>query len=153
MKSNIQKKQVGVGLIEVLVTLVILTLGVVGMLRMQTGALQTNNSAIFHTTAIDLASSWIEQMHSYAPALASDPSACVNTTKNAPQNSCQAALNEWQQQVARMLPEGEVQVQRSKPNGAHVQVWVRWLDQRAGVQTSRSETQKKREIHLISQLY
>jgi type IV pilus assembly protein PilV len=117
--SNFVQRQHGFGLVEVLVTLVILAFGLLGVAGLQASALRSTVESGSRGMAVRMANDMAErlrlepqQLAAYLTAAASDQSAadssacygsggCSGTTR------VNAAVGEWQRQLALRLPGGE----------------------------------------------
>lgn len=147
--ADFRLAQHGVGLIEILVAIVLFSLGILGMMRMQLGAVQASADAAWHTTALNLASSWIEEMRTFAPLLQVQTSACTTAGGS---TACDLALAAWQKRVQASLPAGQAIVTRSLDEGALVQVQVQWAEQRGWLSTATSGA-AVRTVQLGSRLF
>lgn len=137
MKRVLQRRASGVSLIEVLVAILVLSIGLLGVAALMGNALQFNQGAQARTQAVLLASDIIER-------------ARVNRTDRAQYNltdldadpidgfaagNCAAVLagatvaerdmSEWQRQVGCALPGGEAQIDVV---GDQMTVTLRWAD-------------------------
>lgn len=75
IRKNINNKkriQVGIGLIEVLIAIVIFTLGITGILKLQTSLLKASSLAFARSTATQLAEAKIEDLRSFTTYDSSD---------------------------------------------------------------------------------
>ncbi|HEY0201144.1 MAG TPA: type IV pilus modification protein PilV, partial [Burkholderiaceae bacterium] len=136
MKNNavhsLQKSQNGFSLIEVLVSIIVFSFGLLGMVGLQASALQANRDARMQAVAVDLARELAEKMRgskniakdataanpylgdftgpplvpgaaNYCLAVGATP--CVPWTSIAPNFSIgQAEMTEWLAQVSKELP-------------------------------------------------
>lgn len=127
----------GFSLAEVLVSILVLTLGVIGAAGMQLTALRTTHQSALQTAALQLASEMADQMRandsqlkladSDNPFLAVDYRSAVDKVPAAPATSCYATdcdgreladfdIYEWEQRVRSQLPAGRVRICRdAKP--------------------------------------
>ena len=137
----------GFTLLEVLVALLVLSIGLLGLAGMQTLSLKNNNSALMRSQAVVLAYDAIDLMRSNrAGALKGSPEGAdsVYTTEPVSTVICgvcssdQQAQNDvvaWKQRIIAMqLPDGEGQIEISDVpgEGVKVRVGVRWDDNRDG---------------------
>jgi type IV pilus assembly protein PilV len=122
------KGERGVGLIEVLVTLLILSTSLLALASLQTRSLQFNHSAFMRSQANIFAYDILERMRinnpnptaninpnlaAYNIALASYP---LNTTPvTAPLAA--ADLDQWRRAIATALPDGQGSIQCNAANG------------------------------------
>lgn len=116
-----KKANMGVGLIEVLVSLLVLSVGLLGMLGLQTKVMQFNQGALYQTRATVLAKDIMDRMRANPQKAnlyvtnfdAAIPSYtdCTNNTVTC--NTTQLAdydLAEWKNSIARVLPDGKGQI-------------------------------------------
>jgi type IV pilus assembly protein PilV len=111
--------QRGLSLVEVLVTVVILAIGLIGIGAMQLVGLQGNQGAYFRTQATYVA-------YEAADNLRANRGAVVATGGVPP-----AAVAIWSQVAEQLLPQGAVEVAVLDANQGLVRITVRWLDDRA----------------------
>ncbi|MBA57215.1 MAG: type IV pilus modification protein PilV [Pseudomonadales bacterium] len=62
MNNQISNRQTGVGLIEVLVAVLVLTIGILGMVALQTKALQFNQESVYTSQALMMAYEMTDRM-------------------------------------------------------------------------------------------
>lgn len=142
---NIQRCR-GVTLVEVLVTLIVLAIGLLGLAALQMNSLRNNSSAYERSQATFLAYEIVDRMRTnvtraragdyniaFATAVAT-PSDCADTdpsdgtgTDCTPGQLAGFDLDRWRQDVAAALPNGQSQV---AINGNVVTVSIRWDDER-----------------------
>lgn len=113
------RRQHGSGLIEVLVTLVILAFGLLGVAGLQASALRSTVESGSRGMAVRMANDMAErlrleplQLNAYVNAAANDQSAvdssaCYGNTGCSGAARVNAAVGEWQRQLALRLPGGE----------------------------------------------
>jgi type IV pilus assembly protein PilV len=116
-------KQMGFSLLEVLISIFILAIGLLGLAALQTTSLKNNHSAQYRTTATVLTYDIIERMRlnqtaDYTLTLAGAPSGA--TLKD-------LDLIDWIDSIAVELPQGDGAV---AVNGDIVTVTVQWDDSR-----------------------
>ena len=122
----------GVTLLEVLIALIVLSIGLLGLAGLQTVSLQFSTSALYRTQATALAYGLADRMRSardaslagaYNAALLGVPPAC---DPNAPGGGTPAQdLAAWRNALACELPLGNGQVVR---NGNRFAITVQWDD-------------------------
>ena len=148
-----KKSQTGFSLIEVLVSLIILAIGLLGLSSLQLTALQRNTSAYNRSLATTLAYDIADRMR--ANKIAADGGSYITGTGNGPtgagtcfQTACDGAslaafdLDDWKCQLGSHnadaacngrlqgdLPEGVGQITR---NGTVFTITVMWDDERTG---------------------
>lgn len=121
-------KRSGFSLIEVLVSLLVLAVGVIGAVGMQLAALRTAQQSAFQTFALQLAAEMVDAMRAgggrleptmwvmdYSSANDGDPAApakfCYASSCDA-QELAEFQRYEWKKRVKAVLPAGRVQVCR-----------------------------------------
>lgn len=112
---SVSAKQSGFSLIEVMVALVVLSVGMIGMAALHGQSLRASSSAIFRTQAINLTSDMADRIRANRMGQAAYGSAAANT--NCTTADCTPAqmaaedLYQWQQRVQQELPSGQGTVQ------------------------------------------
>lgn len=141
-------KQAGVGLVEVLIALLVTSIGLLGFAALQAANLNVGDTAWSRSTATVLAGDLIDRARinrqqflngGYDLAFGASP----GTASDCRANSCSPAqlrvydLNQWLSQLSSALPQGQGQVQRdTSVSPAVLVVQVRWFDRlRQGNQT------------------
>jgi len=121
---KISTKQSGFSLLEVLISVFILAVGLLGLASLQMTSLKNNHSAQYRTSATVIAYDIIDRMRlnktaDYTIALAATPSGSTWKDKD---------LIAWKNQLTSELPSGDGSV---KIAGDIVTVVVQWDDRRA----------------------
>lgn len=127
--------QQGVSLIEVLVSVLLFSIGVLGLAAMQLNALKSNQTASVRSHAVFLAYEMADRMRggrgdahagyydiAIGAALPCDPA----------QETClpfQRDLAEWRSSLASQLPDGDGSVQH---DGERFTITVQWNEERVG---------------------
>lgn len=111
------RRQAGFSLLEVLVTLIIFAVGLLGLAAMQGRSLQSNHSAYMRTQATNLAYEMLDTWRADRGA--------VLTAGGLPPD-----LAAWQAQALTVLPDGAVAVQRDGPGNSIFTVNITWRDSR-----------------------
>lgn len=137
MNKKIHK---GFTLIEVLVTIVILALGLLGLASLQSYGLRTNHSAYLRSQATMLAYDIVDRMRvNRDEARNGGYDIAIGTTATSPTNcasvavSCTPAqirqfdLAQWENSVNTLLPSGDGAITRA---GSVITITVRWDDSR-----------------------
>jgi type IV pilus assembly protein PilV len=155
---NTVQRSRGFTMLEVLIAILVTSIGLLGVAGMQAFALKNTHSASLRLTASMLATDLIDRMHANQtgvrfalynqPTLSGYTSAvsnCLTASGCSPQELANNDLNEWQQRVAASLPNGSgIVCMDSTPNdGATsasadcdgtgiyvVKIW--WFDDRNG---------------------
>jgi type IV pilus assembly protein PilV len=144
------KKQQGTSMLEVLITALILSLGLLGLAGLQVKSMQFNHSAYLRSQATLLAYDMADRIRantsavaSYDSASTSDPGevgSCKTTTGCSTTQMAQTDLSQWKQAVAATLPNGlAVSCLDDSPNdgiptapacggGTHFAIKIWWTD-------------------------
>ncbi len=122
-------RQRGLSLIEVLVAIVVISLGLLGMAGLQAASLRSSQSALYRAQAAQLADDMAERMRTnvgqataYALTLAATGPACVGV--------CAADIDDWLAKLRR-LPAGDGAIAVDTANEV-VAITVQWDDSRGG---------------------
>ncbi|AQZ34848.1 type IV pilus modification protein PilV [Pseudomonas sp. LPH1] len=140
MNHNTPQRQHGATLIEVLIAVVVLSIGLLGLAGLQATSVKSNHSAYQRSQATLLAYDLADRMR------ANRTEALTNAYEvNFPTSSSshsvsgtQAAKDkaEWLNSLARTLPEGTGKVEK---DGTLVIIYVRWNDNRGRIAKSDAE--------------
>ena len=126
------KMQQGATFIEIMVTLVIMSVGLFSVGLMTSRSVQMADESMLHSQAVQLAQDLIERtrvnndgLTTYATTYAAKPSAASSclAVKCSPSNLALADLVDWKGKLADSLPQGQGQVE---VNGTTLLVSVRW---------------------------
>ena len=132
-------KERGFTLIEVLMTVIILAIGLLGLAGLQLSGLRYTHSAYQRSQATILGNDIIDRMRvnrlvaeagSYNIAIGATPAnaSCLGTGANCnPATLANADLTEWKQSLAAILPLGDGAVIQ---NGASFTITIQWDDSR-----------------------
>lgn len=134
MMSDAPSTQKGLTLAEVLVTVLVLSIGLVGMAGLQATAIKSNYSALYRTQATALAADIADRMRANRTA-ALKGRYDLDDLVNAHASSASRAdkdLHEWLAQVAQ-LPLGKARIQRDG-NSAVVTITIEWDDRRGAIE-------------------
>jgi len=118
MKTNL-KRQRGVGLIEVLIALLVLSIGLLGLAALQTQALKFNQGAFLRTHATTLAYDALDRMRANRETATATTNYVVAVgdkkggAKDCEVNNCTGVemagydLKQWKEALAARLPNGD----------------------------------------------
>lgn len=138
----------GYSLIEVLLTLLIVAIGILGLSAANLAALRARGLSSLESTATQLASDMMERLRAQAP-LARNGAFNRNFTAPLPaRDSADAAtreLNAWLAQLQTRLPSGMAAIAVS-PDG-HAQVMLQWTADPSGTGATKTAS-----ISLVSNL-
>jgi type IV pilus assembly protein PilV len=152
--TNSGRGQRGDTMIEVLVTIIILAIGVLGTAALQVTTLKNLSSSHSASLAAILAEDFSERMRANpAEALAdayvhdTDPGAFPDCVADACSDAQLAAydIGVWWQQLTTMLPSGRGQVTRTGGTNTFV-LTIRWDDDRSGSTGVNCPTQSTNDL-------
>lgn len=127
------KNQSGFSLLEVLIALLVLSIGLLGLAALQTTSLRSNQMATMRTLATQLAYDMTDRMRANPTGLAAQDYviATNETPASTPVTRADNDLTEWRAQIAR-LPGALSSITRSAgPPVTHV-ITVYWDEERTG---------------------
>lgn len=136
-----RRGQQGASLLEVLITILILSFGLLGVAGLTAASLQTAKIAQFQSTALQLVNEYTERMRGNEPGVSTNDydmtTAYSGATAGVPVPACAVAdactaaelasidRAEWTNNLRRRLPAGGAYVTR---NGLAVDVWIMWQE-------------------------
>jgi type IV pilus assembly protein PilV len=142
------KRVAGFSLIEVLIALVILSVGALGIAAMTAVSLKNKNSAYGRAQASDLAYTILDRMranrataiqHGYDIALGADPDkppsdGCIGIAADcSPAQIADLDLTQWKYSLAGVLPSGDGSIRTVGRNRiTEVTITIQWMDRRSG---------------------
>lgn len=125
----------GSSLLEVLVTIVIMTIGLLGLAKLQVSNLQQQQNALYRAEATFLANDILDSMrvlnhvnHDQAAAYAVD--AGSQSAAQGPSNVAIADVSAWKGRIAQALPDGDGHVEFD-PDSRMARIWIEWNDRRS----------------------
>jgi len=135
----------GFTLVEVLITIIILAMGVLGLAALQMAGMRTNHSAYLRTQATIAAADLIDRMR-VAPGDYVDKHLDTSNLK-APDHEASIAFRGWAAELERVMPApadgaplGEVDcTTASRCNTGNCEIIVRWNDARAEIDPAGDE--------------
>lgn len=140
MINKYPQSQRGATLIEVLITILVLSVGLLGMAGLQALSIQSNHSAYYRSQATFLAYDMSERMRTNRNDALSGKydvdfpeSSNVHTASG---SSAEVDKAEWLNNLATTLPNGTGKVSRT---GTLVSIEVRWDDSRGDISANNSE--------------
>lgn len=117
------RQQAGFTLIEVLIAVLLLSVGLLGLAGLQTASLRNNGSALLRSQATTIAYDILDQMRADVSPANPDYSP-YETSGLTCNSSASTALSDWQQELCQ-LPGGEGSI---AVTGNNVTVTVKWLE-------------------------
>ena len=138
-----RRRSGGFSLIEVLITILIFAVGLLGMAALQAVSMRSNQSANFRTQATALAYMIIDRMHANSDAVMRGEYYTQMATRACtagPDDGARTStydMQQWQQQIACQLPGGQGAILFP---GDKVQVQITWTDARWSLIPSERST-------------
>lgn len=142
MRSSIVKNH-GFTLLEILIAVVVLSIGLLGIAGLQAVGQQSNHSAYLRSQATALAYDMIDRMRANNAGVANGDYDAIDTTANTytdpgcASSTCSSTqmaqydMYDWQQELANQLPTGNGKVSGAG-SGTMYTVTVMWDDDRNG---------------------
>ncbi len=139
-KFDSRTQQRGMTLIEILVAIVVLSIGLLGLAGLQLKGLQVNQGSIYRWQAAILAEDIADRMRADQTSALNG---CYVVTGGAPAacatGGTLAAINDWLQRI-KTLPNGTATI-AAGATANQVTISVSWLDTRAGAAVNQTTTQ------------
>lgn len=130
-------RQRGATLIEVLIAIVVLSIGLLGLAGLQVTSVQSNHSAYQRSQASLLANDLADRMRANRTQAQTNAYVADYATSSSSHtvSGTRAAIDlaEWLNNLALKLPDGQGKVEKS---GSLVTIHVRWNDNRGRIKTS-----------------
>lgn len=137
MNISHSTRERGATLIEVLIAIVVLSIGLLGLAGLQVTSVQSNHSAYQRSQASLLASDLADRMRTNrtqaltnAYVVDFQTSSSSNTVSG---TRAEIDIAEWLNNLALKLPDGQGKVEKS---GSLITIHVRWDDNRGRIKTS-----------------
>jgi type IV pilus assembly protein PilV len=131
-----KRRQSGVSMIELLVSMVIFAFGMLGLVGLQTKTLAYGQSGLYRSQATALTDDILDRMRTdranakagvvWITDFANLSSSFTGTT------IAQTDLKEWKQQVEALLPAGAAKIEADTVNPGYFIITIRWNETRAG---------------------
>lgn len=122
----------GFTLIEVMVAVIVLSIGLLGLAALQTTGLRNNHSAYYRSQATFLAYDIADRMRANrAAAIAGNYDLALSATPSGGSTLAAADQVEWIDSLGTILPGGDGSIAVNSASGAATVV-VQWNDERAG---------------------
>jgi type IV pilus assembly protein PilV len=149
MKTNL-KRQRGVGLIEVLIALLVLSIGLLGLASLQTHALRFGQGAFVRTQATTIAYDMLDRMranraHANTPGYAAAfggvpttaPTPVCETGNCTPTQMAAYDILEWKYALGQRLPGGDGTIVSTPVGTSRIYtITTRWESREGGTQVS-----------------
>jgi len=131
-----KQKMTGFTLFEVLIAVLVLSIGLLGLASLQVEGLKNNNSAYMRSQASILAYDLADRIRAnpgpnYATTTAAAVSGCTTVTGCNTDEMAANDLFEWQAAIASALPSGSGTVTRDS-SGSVYTITISWDDDRSG---------------------
>jgi len=126
----------GFSLIEVLVSVVVLSIGLLGLAALQVSGLRVGQSSFYRAQAAQFATDMADRLRANAGEARTCDLALTDATPTSPANTCERDLAEWRNRL-RTLPGGNGAVEIDVA-ASLVTVTVQWDDSRGGGATDQT---------------
>ncbi|QEQ98468.1 type IV pilus modification protein PilV [Neptunomonas concharum] len=133
----IDKAQQGATLIEILITVLVMSVGLVGMATLQFDAVKLNNDALLRTKAVNLANDMADRIRANPDAAeGGDYDFTLGATApTSPADTAEQDQSDWLAALANELPSGQGSIAVSTVgNISEVNIQVCWDEDRSGTQ-------------------
>lgn len=139
--------QAGVGLIEVLISLVVLSFGMLGLAGLQLWSLRNNESSMERSLAV-------VQTHTIVDAMRADRATAIaggfNDGASSPSQFATSALATWRSSLVDALGAGATGIVNCRNDDCTIT--VRWNDQRAAAASSTTDRQQIADLEITTQV-
>jgi len=153
--------QKGVGLIEVLVTLLVLAVGLLGLAGLQNAALKFNRTAYLESQTQFLIKDVIESMRTssspqrfaidFDEAAPTGTTDCKTTNCSTPNQLADWYKKEWMGAVSAALPNSAVRIRQTDAITKEYEITIRYDDLR-GETPNSSAPISKREVSVVTRI-
>jgi type IV pilus assembly protein PilV len=138
MSALLPKPQQGATLIEVLIAIVVLSIGLLGLAGLQVTSMQSNHSAYYRSQATLLAYDLADRMRTNRTAAQASAYVFAYPTSSSSTNTvsgttAQKDKAEWLNNLALTLPDGMGKVEQA---GTLVTISVQWNDNRGRIKAT-----------------
>ncbi|WP_298611198.1 hypothetical protein [uncultured Thiothrix sp.] len=131
MKSRLQRQK-GAGLIEILISVVVLAVGLTGVAAMQVRSVRNNAAALQHSIAVIQAQSMADLLAiSRAQALAGDFNITLTATNPTGQTFIPKSITEWRTSISSLLGAGATGSVNCVNASSTCTILVQWDNSRA----------------------
>ncbi len=146
----------GFTLIEVMVAVLVLSIGLLGIASLQATSLRNNNDASMQTRASYMASDMADRMRANAASVNAYPAATLatpavgdcTTASCTPTQMVDNDVAEWNQQLAQTLPAGQGTV--TSPGAGLFTITVLWDEARSGVTGTGCDPDVQNDLRCLS---
>ena len=129
IRNPVYPRSRGFTLLEVLVAMVVLSVGLLGLSGLQTGSLRNNHSAFLRSQATVVSNDIIDRMRANRlSALSGTYNIAIGASAPEGTSIAQTDLREWKTLIAGHLPSGDAS---ANVNGGIATVVAQWDDSRA----------------------
>jgi type IV pilus assembly protein PilV len=151
---NLQSKQLGFSMVEILVTIVVIAIGLLGLAGLQATSLRNTEASYQRSQAATLAYDMLDRMRANAAGVSngdydSITAAPTGTVKDCTSNTCDKSEmatfdnDDWHTNITAVLPSGTGTVSGSGA-GSVFTITITWDDDRDSTTTAASFTLSSR---------
>ena len=130
-----KRRQFGVSMIELLVSMVIFAFGMLGLVGLQTKTLAYGQSGLYRSQATALTDDVLDRMRTDRAnaKLGNWNTAFANASASFTGTSiAQTDLKDWKQQIESLLPSGQAKIETDLVNAGYFIISIQWDETRAG---------------------
>ncbi len=130
----------GSSLLEILVTTVIMTIGLLGLAKLQVANLRNHQNTLYRAEATFLANEILDSMRvlnnvTYDQAAAYVVEAGATSTAAGPSTVAIEDVSAWKSRIAQALPDGDGHIEFNEDTRTAT-IWIEWNDRRPDAPTS-----------------
>lgn len=135
LSKSTSHTQAGLSLVEVLVSIVVISFGLLGVASLQITGLKNNHSALYRTTATVLAHDMLDRMRANKSAMIAGSYDTGGSFKggsdapSTPSTMVQRDMKDWLTTIDKRLPSGKGKIEATAGSSV-LRITIQWDDQR-----------------------
>lgn len=156
------RKQSGVGLIEVLVTMLVLAVGLLGIAALQNSALRFSHTAAMESQAQFLIRDVVDSMRltnapqqfltSFGNAVPAAPTDCKTTNCSTANALAAWSLEQWINNVRALLPNGDAEIRLVNAAAKTYEISIRYDDLRGEAANAATQAEAMRTVSVVTRI-